>query len=127
MEDKFYRCPICGNVFGVIHDAGVTPVCCGKPMETIKANSTEAATEKHIPVVTIENGICTVKVGEVAHPMLDEHYIDWIMVHTNKGRHRFVLKPHEAPEVKLHLGENEEVLRVFANCNLHGLWVKEVK
>lgn len=126
MEDKFYRCPICGNVFGVIHDGGVRPICCGKPMEEIKANSVDAAKEKHVPHVELSEDTCLVKVGEVAHPMTEEHYIDWVMIHTSLGRHRFVLKPNENPEVTLNLSMGEKVLKVYAHCNLHGLWVKEL-
>lgn len=126
MKDKFYRCPICGNVFGVIKDAGVRPVCCGKPMEIIEANSTEAAFEKHIPEVEVKDGVVNVVVGSTLHPMLPEHFIDWVLIATTHGRHRLVLKPGQEPKVSLKLADGEEVLRVYANCNLHGLWVKEL-
>ncbi len=126
MKDKFYYCPICKNFFGVIHDSNVTPICCGKPMQVIEANSTEAAVEKHIPVVEIKDGVCHVVVGSVLHPMVEEHWIDWVMVATTLGRHRLVLRPGQEPKVDLKLAEKEEVLRVYAHCNLHGLWVKEL-
>lgn len=126
MKDKFYYCPICKNFFGVIHDAGVTPICCGKPMQEIHANSQDAAVEKHIPVVKVEGNICYVEVGSVLHPMSEEHWIDWVMVATNLGRHRVVLNPGQEPKVELPLAKDETVLRVYAHCNLHGLWVKEL-
>ncbi len=126
MKDKFYYCPICKNFFGVINDANVTPVCCGKPMEVVNANSQEAAVEKHIPEVNVEGNVCHVVVGSVIHPMTEEHWIDWVMVATNLGRHRIVLKPGQEPKVDLLLAENEKVLRVYAHCNIHGLWVKEL-
>ena len=126
MEDKIYRCPICGNVFGVMHDGGVTPVCCGKPMEVIVANSTEAATEKHIPEVEVKDGTVNVVVGSTLHPMTEAHYIDWVLIVTTRGRHRLVLKPTDEPKVSLGLGKDEKVVRVYAHCNIHGLWVKEL-
>ncbi len=126
MEDKFYKCSVCGNTFGVIFDSGITPTCCNKPMEVIKPNVVDASVEKHIPVITISDNVCNVKVGEIIHPMLNEHYIDWILIKTNKGRHRFVLKPNDIPEVNLTLGKGERVIKVYADCNLHGLWQKEI-
>jgi len=126
MKEKFYRCPICGNFFGVIHDSGAVPICCGKPMEVVEANSTEASHEKHIPVVELQGDKLHVKVGSVPHPMLLEHYIQWIFVVTNKGRHRMVLEPNKPAETVVALVPGEKVLRVYAYCNLHGLWVKEL-
>lgn len=126
MADKFYRCKHCGNTFGVMVDGGVTPICCGEPMVEIKANSTEAAVEKHIPEVTVDGNKVEVVVGSVLHPMTPEHWIDWVLVATNKGRHRIVLQPGEEPKVTVTLADEEKVARVYAHCNLHGLWVKEL-
>ena len=127
MQEKFYRCPICGNTFGVIKDSGVRPVCCGKEMELYEPNTADAAHEKHLPVVTIVHNICHVEVSTVAHPMIAAHHIDWILVVTNRGRHKISLKVDEPAVVDVPLGEDEEVYRVYANCNLHGLWLTEVK
>ncbi|MDR0934868.1 MAG: desulfoferrodoxin [Erysipelotrichaceae bacterium] len=125
-HEKFYRCPICGNFFGVINDAGPIPVCCGEPMKVVEANSTDAATEKHVPDVELNGNVLHVKVGSIPHPMLPEHYIQWVFVITNLGRHRMILAPGEAPEANVLLLPEEKPLRVYEYCNLHGLWVKEL-
>lgn len=120
---KFYRCLECGNIVGLINEGGGQLVCCGKPMEELIPNTEEnVATEKHIPLVHEENGTVYVKVGEVLHPMLDNHYIQWIYLLTDQGGQRKVLKPGMKPEAVFHIAENEVVLEVVAYCNLHGLW-----
>lgn len=126
MKEKFYHCSICGNTFAVMHDSGVKPMCCGKVMDEIVANTTDAATEKHVPVVKVENGVCHVEVGEVAHPMTLEHHIAWVLVVTNKGRHRIILDNTKPAVCDIPLASDETVLRVYEYCNLHGLWVKEL-
>ena len=78
MEQKFYICKHCGNIIAKVKDAGVPVVCCGEPMSEIVPGTTDAAVEKHVPVWTVENGIVHVKVGSVEHPMLPEHYIEWV-------------------------------------------------
>lgn len=118
---KFYICAHCGNIMGVVKDGGVTPVCCGEKMRELKPNTTDAAGEKHVPVVSVENGVVTVKVGSVTHPMADEHYIEWIYLETEKGGQRKALKPGEAPEAKFTLVDDQP-LGAYAYCNLHGLW-----
>ena len=90
MEQKFY--------IAKVKDAGVPVVCCGEPMSEIVPGTTDAAVEKHVPVWTVENGIVHVKVGSVEHPMLPEHYIEWVSLHTKQGE------------------------AVYAYCNLHSLW-----
>jgi superoxide reductase len=91
-------------------------------MEELVSNTQDGAHEKHIPVVSVEGNIVTVKVGEVDHPMLDAHYIEWIMLQTNFGNQRKVLKPGDKPEAKFALLEGEKVLRALEYCNLHGLY-----
>lgn len=125
-HEKFYRCPICGNFLGVINDAGVVPVCCGKPMLFVEANSTDAAQEKHVPVVELHGEKLLVKIGSVPHPMALEHYIQWVFVVTNLGRHRMVLEPGKPPEAHIALLPGEKPTRVYEYCNLHGLWVKDL-
>ena len=119
---KFLRCPICGNLVEVINDSNVPIMCCGKPMETLVANTTDAATEKHVPVINVANNSVTITVGEVAHPMLEEHYIMWIHIFTNQKEYHFDLNPKDAPEVKFNKDYAEEIKEVYAYCNLHGLW-----
>ena len=121
----FYKCPMCGNIIEKIHDSGVPVVCCGKPMENLEANTVEASFEKHIPDVKLEEGAVKVQVGSVEHPMIEEHYIEWIYLETAQGGFRKDLKPGEAPQVCFALCEDKPVA-VYAYCNLHGLWKKEV-
>ena len=118
-EMLFYYCPICKNLMGAIHHPGPVPVCCGKPMEALVAGSVDAAKEKHIPVVTHENGKLIVTVGSVEHPMTEPHYIQWIAVTNGVYTQRIALTPVDAPRAEFtDIGE----ATVYAYCNLHGLW-----
>ena len=125
MEPKFLVCPTCKQIVGVVKDAGVPIVCCGKPMEELTPNAVEASTEKHIPVVTPIDGGIKVDIGSVAHPMEPEHFIEWVYVRTENGGQRKILKPGDAPELTFALGD-EKAIAVYAYCNLHGLWMAEV-
>ena len=93
-------------------------------MEEIPVNTQDGAHEKHVPVYEIEGNIVKVKVGEVDHPMLEAHYIQWIALETNKGNQRKVLKPGDAPKAEFALLPGEEVVAVYEFCNLHGLYKK---
>lgn len=119
---KFYICHHCGNIFEVINDGRISPICCAKKMEELKANTTDASGEKHVPVVTVEGDIVTVTVGAVIHPMTEDHYIEWIYLETEKGSQRKALKPGEPPVAKFALTDGDEPLGAYAYCNLHGLW-----
>ena len=117
---QVYKCPICGNIVEVLEAGGGTLVCCGKPMDQLIGNTTDAATEKHVPIIeTIEGGYKVV-VGSVTHPMLDEHYIQWIELVTENTVLRKFLKPGEAPEAVFLTEEKAIYAREY--CNLHGLW-----
>ena len=124
-ETKFYICEHCGNIVGMIHDSGVNPVCCGQKMTHLEAGVVEASREKHIPVVTVEDNTVKVAVGSVAHPMTEEHSIEWVYLQTTKGGQRKNLLPGEAPELTFALAD-EEPVAVYAYCNLHGLWKADV-
>lgn len=124
-ETKFYLCNTCKNLAGLIHASGVRMQCCGKPMEELTANTVEASVEKHIPVVSIDGKCVKVAVGDVEHPMIDEHYIQWIYVQTSKGGQRKALNPGDKPEAIFTLTD-ELPEAVFAYCNLHGLWKAEI-
>ena len=119
---KFLRCKVCGKIVALVKDVPVPTICCGQPMEELVPNTQDGAYEKHIPVVSVEGRVATVKVGEVTHPMLDAHYIEWIMLQTNFGNQRKVLKPGDKPEAKFALLEGEKVLKALEYCNLHGLY-----
>ena len=125
MTNKFYICRHCGNLIGMVNDAGVPMSCCGEKMEMLVPNSVDASNEKHVPVVSIEGDVVHVKVGEVAHPMVKEHFIQWVYLHTERGGQRKSLKPGEAPEVSFTLN-GDKAIAVYEYCNLHGLWVKEI-
>lgn len=123
---KFFRCEICGNIVGLIEDAGIPMVCCGETMTELIANTSEGAYEKHLPVVIQKGNEITVDVGSVAHPMVKEHYIQWIYVETEKGGQRKALNPEQAPQAKFSIIEDKAVA-VYEYCNLHGLWKTEIK
>ena len=119
---KFYRCKHCGKIVALVKEVKVPTICCGEPMQELIPNTEDGAYEKHIPVVEQNGNIVTVKVGEVTHPMLEAHYIEWIMLQTNLGNQRKVLKPGDEPVAKFALLEGEEVIRALEYCNLHGLY-----
>ncbi|MBR3265881.1 MAG: desulfoferrodoxin Dfx [Erysipelotrichaceae bacterium] len=119
---KFYRCKKCGQMVAIVEKKGCPIMCCGEPMEEIVAGTTEAAAEKHIPVYEVKDNIVYVTVGSVEHPMLPEHYIEWIALQTKQGNQRKSLKPGEAPKACFALCEGDEVVAVYAYCNLHSLW-----
>lgn len=119
---KFLKCKICGKIVAVVNDRQVPTICCGQPMEEMVPNTSDGAVEKHVPVFEVEGNIVHVKVGSVDHPMLDNHYIEWIAIQTNLGNQRKVLKPGEKPEAEFALLPGEKVLAVLEHCNLHGLF-----
>ena len=118
----FYKCAHCGNIIAHVHDSGVRVVCCGEEMKPLVPNTSDGAGEKHVPVITQEGNIVTVSVGSVAHPMLEPHFIQWIILETTTGRQRKALKPGEMPEAVFALTDGDEVVAVYEYCNLHGLW-----
>ena len=121
MEQKFYICEHCGKIIAVVKESGVPVMCCGQKMKEIIPGTTEAAAEKHIPVFTVENNIVSVKIGEAEHPMLTEHYIEWVSIQTKQGNQRKILKPGDKPEVCFALCEGDKIEAVYAYCNLHSL------
>lgn len=124
-DRMFLRCEICGNIIGMIHDSGATPVCCGQKMTQLVPNTVDAAQEKHVPVAERVGNEIRVKVGSVTHPMLEEHYIQWIAIASEKQTQRYVLKPGEAPEA-VFLTTGDEPVTVYEYCNLHGLWATDL-
>ena len=121
----FYRCEHCGNIIAHINDSGVRCVCCGEEMKPIVPNTSDGAGEKHVPVISVDGRTVTVTVGSVEHPMLDAHYIMWIILETKQGRQRKNLKPGEKPAATFALTEGDEVIAAYEYCNLHGLWKAE--
>jgi len=125
MEKVFFRCEICGNLVGLVEDGGVPMVCCGQPMTKLVANSRDAAVEKHVPFLTRDGKNLTVQVGETAHPMTPEHYIQWILIMQGNKTQRVELSPEDAPKAEFVLDCADTPFIVYAYCNLHGLWKAE--
>ena len=123
---KFYRCIHCGNTVVFLHESGVPVVCCGEKMQLLTANSTDAAVEKHVPAVTVEGSKVHAVVGSVLHPSTAEHHIEWLYLQTEKGGSFVKLDPLAEPRAEFAVAEGDKPLAVYAYCNLHGLWVKEL-
>ena len=121
----FYICRHCGNIIAHIRDAGVRCVCCGEKMQPLVPNTTDAAGEKHVPVLKVEGNLVTVTVGSVEHPMEEKHYIQWILLETREGRQRKSLSPGGRPEAVFALTDGDEAVAAYEYCNLHGLWKGE--
>ena len=119
---KFYKCKHCGKIIAIVNEKPVPTICCGEPMVEMVPNTEDGAHEKHIPVYKVEGNIVHVEVGEVLHPMLEGHYIEWIALETNFGNQRKKLKPGEEPKADFALLPGEKVIRVVEHCNLHGLY-----
>ena len=125
MNTIFLRFKHCSHIFGIIQDNAVPVHCFYPAMEELTPNTVEASGEKPVPVASVENGVLTVQVGSVEHPMAPEHFIMWVYVKTENGGHRIQLKPGDAPRAVFHLGD-EKPVAVYAYCNLHGLWMTEL-
>ncbi|MCI7085077.1 MAG: desulfoferrodoxin family protein [bacterium] len=122
MKQKFFICEHCGNIIAMVEDKGVPVMCCGQKMTELVPGTTDAAAEKHIPVYKTEGNKVYVTVGEVEHPMTEEHYIQWVSLQTKLGNQRKALKPGDAPKTCFALCDGDEIEAVYAYCNLHSLW-----
>lgn len=123
---KFYVCKHCGNIITYLNNAGVPVVCCGEKMSELIPGTTDAAVEKHVPAVSVDGNVVTVKVGEVEHPMVDVHYIQWIVLQTNQGNLIKNLQPNQPPVATFVLADGEQAIAAYEYCNLHGLWKKDI-
>ncbi len=121
---KFYVCNHCGNIIRFDKNTGVPVMCCGEKMEELVPGTTDAAQEKHVPVIDIDGNTVTVKVGDVEHPMEEEHYIEWIILETKEMEYKANLNPGEKPEATFILNDGDEVVAAYEYCNLHRLWKK---
>lgn len=119
---RYLLCKHCHNLVQVVQDAGVPIVCCGEPMTELVPNSTDAAGEKHVPVVSRDGNRVHVNVGSVAHPMGEDHHIAWVALVTKQGVTLKYLTPDQAPEACFTLCDEDELVETLAYCNLHGLW-----
>lgn len=121
-ELVMYRCNICGNLICMIEDSGVVPECCGEEMTRITANTEDASAEKHVPVMRREGVNVQILVGGLPHPMTPQHHISMIFLLTNKGVYMHRLTPDDAAEAIFNIRLDEDVISVYAWCNVHGLW-----
>ena len=119
---EFYRCKHCGKIVLEIKETNVPLICCGEKMEKIVPASVDAAVEKHVPIFENKDNKIAVKVGSTEHPMLENHYIEWIAIETSSGFQIKYLKPSNKPEAVFALENGDKVSGVYAYCNLHGLW-----
>jgi superoxide reductase len=122
MEMKFYRCKHCGQIVAIVKKTGAKIVCCGEEMEEIIPGSVDASKEKHVPEYQVKGNRVEVRIGSVDHPMIPEHYIEWVAIQPKLGNQRKALKPNEKPFVSFVLEDGDTVEAVYAYCNLHGLW-----
>jgi len=117
---EVYKCEACGNIVEVVHGGQGELVCCGEPMKLMKENTVDAAKEKHVPVTEKIAGGVKVKLGDVAHPMEEKHYIEWIEIIADGKAYRQFLNPGETPEATFNVEADQVTARGY--CNLHGLW-----
>lgn len=122
MNEKYYICKHCGNIVKLVNDKGIPVMCCGEKMAELIPGTSDGAVEKHVPIVKKDGNIVVVEVGSVAHPMIEEHFIQWIEIFTNKGSQFKALKPGDKPTAEFLLLDGEQLESVYAYCNLHGLW-----
>lgn len=123
----FYRCDICGNLVEKIEDSGVLMVCCGQNMTLLRANSSDGASEKHLPVEKIDNNNLNIKISSVPHPMTEEHHINWVVIAYKNTTKRVNLKINQDPEINTLIDENDSNITIYSYCNIHGLWATEIK
>lgn len=117
---QIYKCEVCGNIVEMLHEGQGDLVCCGQPMKLFVENTVDAAKEKHLPVIEKTPTGFKVKVGSVAHPMEEKHYIEWIEVLADEKAYRAFLKPGGTPEAVFDFSAGTITAREY--CNLHGLW-----
>lgn len=126
-DQKFFLCKHCGNLVGMINNAGVKIICCGEPMEELKPNTQDAAAEKHVPVVKKDGQTVEVCVGSISHPMEEKHNIGFIYLQTKLGGQRKKLEVGSEPAAKFVVSDGDEPVAAFAYCNLHGLWKADIQ
>ena len=122
---KFLICNKCGNIVEVVKEKSSAITCCGDQMTVLDPGTSDGAFEKHLPVITQEGSKVTINVGSVDHPMMEAHYIEWIVIETKKGAQKANLKPGDAPKAEFILADDDQLISAYAYCNLHSLWKAE--
>jgi len=125
MKQRFFICAHCGKIVAIVKETGVPVVCCGEKMNEIIPKTEDIGAEKHIPVYKVDGNKVYVSVGSIAHPMIEEHYIEWISIQTTSGNQRKLLSPEDKPEVCFALCEGDKIEAVYAYCNMHSLWMNK--
>ena len=120
--NQVYKCEICGNIVEMVHEGAGELVCCGQPMVLQQENTVDASYEKHVPVIEKTESGYLVKVGSEPHPMIPEHYIEWIEIIADGKSYKKFLKPGEDPQIEFCIKADQIMARAY--CNLHGLWSK---
>ncbi|HUT85603.1 MAG TPA: desulfoferrodoxin [Elusimicrobiales bacterium] len=123
--NQVYKCDICGNIVQMMHAGQGELVCCNKPMVLLAENSTDGATEKHVPVIKKTDSGFLVKVGSAPHPMEEKHYIEWIELNVDGSIYITHLKPGDKPEAHFCFCKkcgNPKSVTAREYCNIHGLW-----
>lgn len=124
MTGGIFKCAICGNIVEMLHHGGGTLVCCGEPMKLLVELTADSSLEKHVPLIERVEGGYLVKVGSVPHPMIENHFIEWIELSAGEGKCRRHLQPGQVPEA-FFPGPAAAELRAREYCNIHGLWKGE--
>ncbi len=119
---ELFYCEHCKNIITKLEDSGVPVMCCGAKMQKIEPNTVDAAKEKHVPKYEVVGGAVNVVVGDVIHPMQEDHYIKWIIVKTCQNVYVKFLKYTDEPKATFKLNDDETVLEVYEYCNKHGVW-----
>ena len=125
MAVKVLKCKECGKMVLELKGSQCPTKCCGEPMAELVPNTTDGALEKHVPVIEQDGNKVTVRVGSVVHPMLEAHYIEFIILETTKSAYLKTLNPGEEPVAEFLLAEDEDVVAAYEYCNLHGYWKGE--
>lgn len=122
MQLKFYFCRHCGKIVAMVKDSQVPTVCCGEEMRELIPGTADGIAEKHVPVIKVTGNTVTVTVGSKIHPSETEHYIEWILLQTDKGLQQKWLSPGNAPQVDFAVMTGERVEAAYEFCNIHRLW-----
>ncbi len=122
---RFYHCKHCGNIVVYAYDSKVPVVCCGEEMQEMVPGTIDASREKHVPVISADGNLLTVRVGSVEHPMEEKHYIAFIVLQTQGGYQYKALKPGQKPMAEFALAPDDAPVAAWEFCNLHGLWKAE--
>lgn len=122
MQLKFFYCKTCGKIIAIVKDSAVPTVCCGSEMEELVPGVSDWAGEKHVPVIKVLGNTVSVTVGAKIHPSEKEHYIEWILLQTDRGVQQKWLKAGNAPKAEFAIMSGERVEAAYEYCNIHKLW-----